>query len=57
MEEDIIQAVKRYKVSQAEKLTRIRRREPVIIPDTHLEPNEKIEMDIFDPLPVTEQRN
>ena len=42
MEENIIQALKRCKVCQAQKLTRIRQREPVIIPDTPLKPYEKI---------------
>lgn len=57
MEEDIIQAVKKCRTCQEQKLTRIRKREFAIIPDTPLEPNDKIAMDIFGPLPITQQGN
>ena len=45
--------VKRYAICQLQKTTRIKRRAEAVIPDTPTEPNEKIAMDIFGPLPLT----
>ena len=53
MEQDVIDYVKKCGICQRQKLTRIRPRAEAIIPDTPLEPNEKIAMDIFGPLPIT----
>lgn len=50
---DVHEFISNREICQREKLTRIRHREPAVIPDTPTEPNNKISMDIFGPLPVT----
>ena len=57
MEEDIIKFVKSCDVCQTQKLTRIKRKAEGIIPDTPTDPNDKIAMDIFGPLPMTNKGN
>lgn len=57
MELDIIDYIKKCHVCQIQKLQRIRHKSEAIIPDTPVNPNDKIAMDIFGPLPVTAQQN
>lgn len=57
MENDIIEFVKRCPICQLQKTTRIRRQVEAIIPDTPINPNDKVAMDIFGPLPITSSRN
>ena len=53
MEDDIIKYVKSCDVCQTQKLTRVKRKVEGIIPDTPTDPYDKIAMDIFGPLPMT----
>ena len=53
MEQDVIDYVKKCVICQRQEITRIRPKAEAIIPETPLEPNEKITMDIFGPLPTT----
>lgn len=53
MENDIIQFVKSCETCQTQKLTRIKRKAEAIIPDTPTNLNDKIAVDIFEPLPLT----
>ena len=53
MENEIIEYVKKCPSCQLQKTIRITRRAEAIIPDTPKQPNEKIAMDIFGPLPKT----
>ena len=53
MEQEIIHYIKRCPVCQLQKTVRIKRQCEAIIPDTPVNPNDKIAMDIFGPLPVT----
>ena len=57
MENDVIEYMKKCHTCQIQKLNRIRRRSEAMIPDTPVEPNDKIAMDIYGPLPVTSQSN
>ena len=53
MENEIIDFMKKCPTCQLQKTIRITRRVEAIIPDTPTQPNEKIAMDIFGPLPKT----
>ena len=53
MEHDVIKYVKKCPMCQLQKTTRVKRKAEAIIPDIPIDPNEKIAMDIFVPLPVT----
>ena len=57
MENDITEYVKKCHKCQTQRLNRIKRCSEAIIPDTPVEPNDKIAMDIFGTLPVTSQGN
>ncbi|XP_043474040.1 uncharacterized protein LOC122506110 [Leptopilina heterotoma] len=57
MEVEIIDFIKKCHTCQTQKLTRIKRKSEAIIPDTPVEPNDKIAMDIFGPLPITSEAN
>ena len=57
METEIINFIKKCHTCQTQKLQRIKHRAEAIIPDTLTNPNDKIAMDIFGPLPVTAQHN
>ena len=52
MEQEIIHYIKRCPLCQLQKTVRIKRQCEAIIPDTPVNPNDKIAMDIFGPLPV-----
>lgn len=57
MDGDIVDYIKKCNTCQTQKLTRIKRKCEAIILDSPTEPNEKIAMDIFGPLPVTSESN
>ena len=57
MEEEIIHFVKKCSIRQLKKTTRIKSQFEAIIPDTPVNPSDKIAMDIFGPLPQTTSRN
>ena len=57
MEDEIIHIVKKCSICQLQKTTRIKRQCEAITPDTPVNPNDKIAMDIFGPLPQTTSRN
>ena len=57
MEDDVIKYVNKCPICQLQKTTRIKRKAEAVIPDTPIDPNEKIAMDIFDPFPVTTLEN
>ena len=57
MENDVIKFVKKGPVCQLQKTTRMKRKIEAIIPDTPTNPNDKIAMDIFGPLPITTSGN
>ena len=57
MEKDAIGFVKKCKVCQQEKLTRIRPKVEAVIPEMPTQPNDKIAMDIVGPLPETMSGN
>ena len=57
MEDEIIHFVKKCFIWQLQKTTRIKRQCEAIIPDTPVNLNDKIAMDIFGPLPQTTNRN
>lgn len=54
---DVEEFVKQCEICQQEKLTRIRGKEQAVIPDTPIDPNDKISMDIFGPLTKTKRGN
>ena len=53
MAEEIIYSVERCPVCQLQKTTRIKNQSEAVIPDTPIDLNDKISMDIFGPLPTT----
>ena len=53
MEEEIIYCSKRCPVCQLQKTTRIKNQSEAVIPDTPVDPNDKISMDIFGRLSTT----
>lgn len=55
MENDICSYVKKYPICQLQKTTRINRQAEAIVPDTPVNPNDKMAMDIFEPLPCHEK--
>ena len=57
MEDEIIYFVKKCSICQLKKTTRIKGQCEAIIPDTPVNPNDKIAIDIFGPLPQTTSRN
>ena len=48
---------KKCPICHTQKLTRIRPKVEAVIPDTRVEPNDKISTDIFGPLPLTTKGN
>ena len=56
MEDKVIDFIKKCDVCQRERLMRIRPKIEAAIPDVPVAPNDKIAMDIFGPLPVTQSR-
>ena len=57
MEEEIIYFVKRCLICQLQKTTRIKTYSEAVIPNTSVDPNDKISMDIFGSLPTTRTGN
>lgn len=57
LEKDVHEFISQCRTCQQEKLTRIRPREEAVLTDTPLEPNDKISLDIFGPLPKTKSKN
>ena len=53
MEDHVIKYVKKLPICQLRKTTRIKRKAKAVIPDAPIDPNEKISMNIFGPLPAT----
>ena len=57
MDQDIKDYVKKCPICQLQKTTRIKNQSESIIPDIPLNPNDKIALDIFGPLPTTPRGN
>lgn len=57
LDRDVEEFIKTCDICQKNKLTRIRPREEAIIPDTPLNPNDKIAMDLIGPFPKTKRGN
>ena len=57
MDQDIKDYVKKCPICQLQKTTRIKNQAESIIPDIPINPNDKVALDIFGPLPVTLKGN
>ena len=57
MDREVKTYVKKCPICQLQKTTRIKSQAESILPDISINPNEKISMDIFGPLPQTDRRN
>ena len=57
MDQEVKTYVKKCPICQSQKTTRIKSQAESILPDIPTNPNEKISMDIFGPLPQRERQN